>query len=378
MFDLRLDEIPLPASKKDRDNLISWIIDTLCLHRRREESASDDGTFSPIHRILAEHLFTDPSRGYETRELAEELGLTPAAIHHHFARLVSAGLVSTSSGKGWRSYYLVGGSIIKAVSSMKNRAQLIHSQRLELLDEVWNRGKKVAMAIELPPDGKPSALIRIKEWGPLEDGENELSRFMADMGLLGERPGKEIHSESLSVKIFEMLLNSGPPISIDEAAKELKGAKPRVGRIMERFRTTGLVERVARTDRLSTALWSAMTSQHMRRGEDWMLKKGGFERLSVPNSLLKNLKKGNCTPELIAKALKGMKPKDQMLLLNLLGGRLPLGHRLVGMDLPMLKRKSIDDLDRILRRIEKVGELLENTMSDINPPQTLSGSHNSS
>jgi len=44
----------------------------------------------------------------------------------------------------------------------------------------------------------------------------------------------------------------------------------------------------------------------------------------------------------------------------------------------MLKRKSIDDLDRILRRIEKVGELLENTMSDINPPQTLSGSHNSS
>ena len=363
MFDLRLDEIPLPASKKNRDNLISWMIDTLCLHRRREESAADDGTYSPIHRILAEHLFNDPSRGYETRELADELGLTPAAIHHHFSRLVSAGLVSTSSGNGWRSYYVVGGSITNAISNMRGRAQLIHSQRLELLDDIWNRGKKVAMAIELPPDGKPKALIRIKEWGPLEDGENNLSRFMADMGLLGERPGKEINSESISVRIFEMLLNSGPPISIDEVAKKLNGAKPRVGRILERFRTTGLVERVARTDRLSTALWSAMTTQHMRRGEDWILKKGGFERLSVPNSLLKNLKKGNCKPETIEKALKAMVPRDQMLLLNLLGGRLPLGHRLIGMDVSMLKRKSIDDLDRILRRIEKVGKLLDETMS---------------
>ena len=211
----------------------------------------------------------------------------------------------------------------------------------------------------MPPDGKPSALIRIKEWGPLEEGENELSRFMADMGLLGERPGKEINPESLSVKIFEMLLNSGPPISIDEAARILKGPKPRVGRILERFRSTGLVERVARTDRLSTALWSAMTTQYTRRGEDWMLKKGGFERLSVPNSILKNLKKGNCKPETIARALKGMEPRSQMLLLNLLGGRLPLGHRLIGTDVSMLKKKSLGDLDRILRRIEKVGTLLE-------------------
>ncbi len=363
MFDLRLDEIPLPASKNNRENLVSWIIDTLCLHRRRGEPTTDDGVFSPIHRILSEHLFNNPNRGYETRELADELGLTPAAIHHHFARLVSAGLVSTSSGKGWRSYYLVGGSITKAVTNMKVRAQLIHSQRLELLDQVWNRGKNVAMAIELPPDGKPSALIRIKEWGPLEEGESDLSRFMADMGLLGERPGKEINPDSLSVKIFEMLLNSGPPVSIDEAARVLKGPKPRVGRILERFRSTGLVERVARTDRLSTALWSAMTTQHTRRGEDWMLKKGGFERLSVPNSILKNLKKGNCKPETIARALKGMEPRSQMLLLNLLGGRLPLGHRLIGTDVSMLKKKSVGDLDRILRRIEKVGTLLEESNS---------------
>tara|TARA_Y100001980_G_C14515924_1_gene291257 strand:- start:295 stop:1389 length:1095 start_codon:yes stop_codon:yes gene_type:complete len=358
MFDLRLDEIPLPASKNDREKLISWLIDTLCLHRRRDENAANDGTFSPIHRILSEHLFEDSSRGYETRELAEDLGLTPAAIHHHFVRLVSAGLISTSSSGGWKNYYLTGGSIGKAIANMKSRAKLIHSQRLEIFDSVWNRGKKVAMKIELPPDTKPSALVRIKEWAPLEEGENELSRFMADVGLLGERPGKENLSTSLSVRTFELLLNSGPPISIDEAAKATNGPKPRVGRILERFRATGLVERVARTDRLSTALWSAMTTQYMRRGEDWLLKKGGFERLSVPNSLLKDLKKGTCKPEIIEKTLKSMDAKDQMLLLNLLGGRLPLGHRLVGMDVKMLKQKSEDNLDRVLRRIEKVGETL--------------------
>ena len=53
-----------------------------------------------------------------------------------------------------------------------------------------------------------------------------------------------------------------------------------------------------------------------------------------------------------------MEAKDQMLLLNLLGGRLPLGHRLVGMDVTMLKQKSMDDLNRVIRRIEKVGQLV--------------------
>ena len=89
-----------------------------------------------------------------------------------------------------------------------------------------------------------------------------------------------------------------------------------------------------------------------------MLKKGGIERLSVPNSLLRHLKKGTCKPETIERALKDMDAKEQMLLLNLLGGRLPHGHRLVGMDVDMLKRKSMDDLNRVIRRIEKVGDTL--------------------
>ena len=124
-----------------------------------------------------------------------------------------------------------------------------------------------------------------------------------------------------------------------------------------------MVERVPRTDRLAAVLWSAMSTQYMRRGEDWMLKKGGFERLNAPNSLLSALKKGKLDPEKVAKELKGMDAREQMLLLNLLGGRLPLGHRLVGESVNSMKRKSMDDLERILRRIEKVGNTLSEVIS---------------
>ncbi len=108
---------------------------------------------------------------------------------------------------------------------------------------------------------------------------------------------------------------------------------PRIGRILERFRSTGMVQRVPRIDRLNIALWSAMTAQYQRRGEDWMLKKGGFQRLLNPkqqSSILSSLKKGKLKVEEVEKVGKDISSDDQMLLLNLLGGRLPLGHRMVG------------------------------------------------
>ena len=113
----------------------------------------------------------------------------------------------------------------------------------------------------------------------------------------------------------------------------MTGQKARVGRILDRFRASGMVERIPRTDRLNTALWTAMTTQHQRRGEDWMLKKGGFQRLlSQPQqgALLKALAKGTLSVDGVASELNGVEPREQMLLLNLLGGRLPMGYRMAG------------------------------------------------
>ena len=72
---------------------------------------------------------------------------------------------------------------------------------------------------------------------------------------------------------------SDAPLSTDEAAEAVHLPAARAGRILERFRATGVVERVPRTDRLATSLWSAMVAQHERRGADWLLLKGGFQRL---------------------------------------------------------------------------------------------------
>ena len=67
MFDLRLDEVPLPASKSNRNNLIAWIIDTLCNFKEGEKKSADDGTFFSIHRILADCLLNEPQKASETR-----------------------------------------------------------------------------------------------------------------------------------------------------------------------------------------------------------------------------------------------------------------------------------------------------------------------
>jgi hypothetical protein len=168
------------------------------------------------------------------------------------------------------------------------------------------------------------------------------------------------------VKLFGLLLNRDLPLSLDEASEIFDEEKPRIGRILERFRITGMVQRVPRIDRLNVALWSAMVAQHQRRGEDWMLKKGGFQRIlnsKQQSSLLSSLKKGKLKVEEVGKVVKGISPDEQMLLLNLLGGRLPLGHRMVGYTSDEVHREIASRIDRTLRRMRRVAQLLEQSMA---------------
>jgi hypothetical protein len=128
-----------------------------------------------------------------------------------------------------------------------------------------------------------------------------------------------------------------------------------------------MIQRIPRTDRLAIALWTDMTTQYQRRGEDWMLKKGGFQRIldsKQQSSVLMKLKKSKLTIEEVEKEMKGIEPKQQMLLLNLLGGRLPLGHRMAGEDASQTISRVQDQLDRVLRRMRRVAEMLESNLSE--------------
>ena len=75
------------------------------------------------------------------------------------------------------------------------------------------------------------------------------------------------------------------------------------------------------------------------------------------------LKKGKLSIDDVAKEMHNVEPKQQMLLLNLLGGRLPLGHRMNGEDAAQVQRNVQDSLDRVLRRMRRVAEMLESELS---------------
>ena len=256
MFSVRLTEIALPTSEREIDNLVGWFIDTLCLVRKRGEATADQGRAGPVHRLLRDYLFAQPEVSWDAQMLADELALTPASLNHHLTRLVEAGIIGFSNeGKGWRRYFLRGGSLTNAIEFFGLQCETIVKQRMALLDSKWNRSNPNHGSEPVPTE-TPPLLIGIVDHRPLlsDSEESLLSQWMGDFGLLGERPGKEAHAESISVQLFELLLNRDLPLSLDEASEILDEQKPRIGRILERFRSTGMVQRVPRIDRLNIAL----------------------------------------------------------------------------------------------------------------------------
>ncbi len=372
MFSVRLIEHPLPTTERDVDGLIAWMIDTLSLVRKRGDATADHGRAGSVHRLLRDHLFGRPEQSWDAQMLADELAQMPASLNHHLGRLVETGLIGfTNEGKGWRKYYLRGGSLSNAVAYLQQHSKLVLQQRFEFIAEHWNRTGE-PLPVELPQeDGAPFSLGLV-DHRPLNEGAdgNLISHWMNDFGLLGERPGGEINADSLSVRLFTTLLERNLPLSLDEAAEMHGGQKARVGRILERFRATGMIERVPRTDRLTTALWTAMTTQHQRRGEDWMLKKGGFQRLlneKQQSNLLMDLRKGKLSIDSVGNHLANVEAREQMLLLNLLGGRLPMGYRMAGGSAAAVQLRVQDRLDRVLRRMVRVAGLLDEARSNARP-----------
>lgn len=367
MFAVRLVEHPLPSVERDVDALVEWMVSTLALVRKRGEATADDGRAGPVHRLLRDHLFGQPTRAWDAQMLADDLALMPASLNHHLSRLVESGLIGfTNEGKGWRKYYLNGGSVSHAVAFLQQRAQLVLKQRTHALERCWHR-KGLDLPVELGQDDAPSLMLGVVDQRPtpVPSEGGWLSHWMNDFGLLGERPGKELHAKSLSVRLFEDLLGRDAPLSLDEAMEVHGGEKARIGRIFERFRTTSMVERVPRTDRLPAALWTAMTSQHQRRGPDWMLKKGGFQRLlneERQTKILHCLEDASLTIDVLNEQLDGVGVREQMLLLNLLGGRLPMGYRMAGSSIEGLHRTVETRLERVLRRMARVAGLLDEAL----------------
>lgn len=366
MLNVKLEELPMPTTDRSIDRLIGWLVESFCFVRRKGDATADFGSAAPIHRMLRDHFLKNPNKSWDAQELSDDLAMTPAALNHHLARLSQSGLLSYSNeGKGWRTYNIRGGNLLHALEFCFSQYSLILGYKMEWLGEYWKR-EGLTLESEISEESQRPLSLSIVDYRPPQDGASDLTQWMADFGLLGDRPGAELLSGSISEQLFNVLLTTETPLSLDDLHEQFGGQKARLGRILERFRACGLVERIPRTDRLSTALWSAMIAQHQRRGEDWLLKKGGFMRI-VPEkehaSLLQPLNKGKLTIEDVRAAMQRISSPDQMLLLNLLGGRLPLGYRLVGSTLIDCKENITTRLDRLLRRIRRVGTMIEEILN---------------
>ena len=366
MLNLKLEELPMPTTDRSIDRLVGWFVESFCFVRRKGDATADYGAASPIHRMLRDHFFQHPRKSWDAQELSDELAMTPAALNHHLARLSQSGLLSyTNEGKGWRTYILRGGGLSQALELCFAQYRLILDQKMHLLHPRWQR-EGGSLPNEIAEESQLPLNLSIVDYRSTQKDASDLTQWMADFGLLGDRPGNEILHNSVSEQLFNLLLNTGTPVSLDDVHEQFGGQKARLGRILERFRACGFVERIPRTDRLASALWSAMMTQHQRRGEDWLLKKGGFMRI-IPEkthaSLLQPLAKGKLTVEDVQQAMENIDASEQMLLLNLLGGRLPLGYRLVGHTLEDCQQIMTTRFDRVLRRIRRVGAMIEEVLS---------------
>ena len=135
-------------------------------------------------------------------------------------------------------------------------------------------------------------------------------------------------------------------------------------RTLDRFRAAGLAERVPRLDRLAVTLWSAISSQYDRRGGEWLAKKGGLNRIDekFANRVVKALEGGKFNVEKCEKMFADIPARDQMILLNLQGGKLPVGWRLCGAKSVNVRERVLARSDRTFRRIKRVALTLEKAL----------------
>jgi len=361
MLNMRLAEQPAPAGSRDVNQLVSWLLDTLEFVRRSGDEWTGEGVHSPIHRIFCEYMLASPGDGWDAQTLGDELGLSPTAIQYQLSKLNECGLTAAVNRDGWRVHHLRNGSLSNAVEIMAAEARLVLEQRLRSL-EGWMTESDVRMAIASDKKDEAVFHIQIRGRAPLTEGQDEMDAFLVDLGLLGDRVRRPADgSAPLGRLMFEHLLTTHTPLSLDEALEKWGTTRPRLTRTLDRFRAAGLAERVPRLDRLPVTLWSALHAQHDRRGSDWLVKKGGLSRIDekVSKKVVKALDGDSFNVESCEKIFSKVPANEQMVLLNLLGGKLPIGWRLCGNKANQVCDRVLAKSDRTFRRIKRVAETLE-------------------
>ena len=353
VFSLRLTERPMPTGSRDPGVLLDWLLDSMGLVRR---SGGDET--GALHRIMREAFLPEPLRGWDSKQLGDQTGLSNTGIHHQMVKLRDCGLVTAQVDGKWHRHVLRGGSMAAAVSLVESQATAIMGLRLSELSEMVEPSE-TRMAIDAEGGDEPFS-IRIAEPGPIEGGDRS-SALVRDLGLAGDGLRK---GDNLARDLLQEICTSHHPITLLVLSERLAESRGRVSTAVDRMRSAGIVERAPMVGRIPQDVFAGLVRQFDARGEDWLMSRGGLGRLdeSVSKALVAGASKGTLDIDAVTDILAPIPIEDQRVLLNTLGGRMPFGFRVAGADGISLSTRVMRLTDRTLRRIRTVAGRLDESL----------------
>ena len=353
VFSLRIVELPMPTGSKDTGVLLDWLLDSMGLVRR---SGGDES--GALHRIMREAFLTEPLRGWDSKELGDQTGLSNTGIHHQMVKLRECGLVAAQVDGKWHRHVLRGGSMAAAISLVEAQAVAVLGLRTSELGEMVE-ASETRMAIEAEQEETPFS-IRISEPGPVES-DGRASALVRDLGLAGDsqRPGRELARD-----ILAELCSSHQPITLLALSERLSESRGRVSTVVDRMRAAAIVERAPMVDRIPQDAFAGIARQFDARGEEWLMTRGGLGRLEeqVSKPLIEGARSGSLDIDGVREALTSVPLEGQRILLNTLGGRLAYGYRIAGADGGSVSRSVMRRAERTLRRLRTVAQRLDESL----------------
>ena len=356
MFSLRLVERPMPTGSRDPEVLLDWLLDSMGLVRMRADQLGGDEQTGALHRIMRDALLADPLRGWDSKELGDQTGLSNTGVHHQMTKLRDCGLVSAQVEGKWHRHILRGGSMAAATALVSAQASAVLGLRMSELSRMVEPSE-TRTAAESEDEEVPFS-IRVAEVGPRADGVDEACALATDLGLAGD---SQKGGGSLARDLLEELCSSHQPVTLLALSDRLSESRGRVNTVVERMRSAGIVERAPMIDRIPQDVFAGLTRQFDARGEQWLMTRGGLGRLDEPVSkaLVNGAKAGSLDIDSVRGILEPVPTSDQRLLLNTLGGRMPYGIRVSGSDGEAVSSRVRGQADRVLRRIRTVAQRLD-------------------
>ena len=353
VFSLRLVELPMPTGSRDTGVLLDWLLDSMGLVRR---SGGDES--GALHRIIREAFLTEPLKGWDSKELGDQTGLSNTGIHHQMVKLRECGLVAAQVDGKWHRHVLRGGSMAAAISLVEAQAVAVLGLRVSELGGMVE-SSETRMAIEAEEEETPFS-IRISEPGPVERDKRS-SALVSDLGLAGDsqRPGSE-----LARGILDQFCSSHQPITLLALSERLSESRGKVSTVVDRMRAAAIVERAPMVDRIPQDAFAGIVRQFDARGEEWLMTRGGMGRLEegVSKPLIEGARDGTLDIDGVRVALSSVPLEGQRILLNTLGGRLAYGYRIAGADGVSLSTRVMRRAERTLRRIRTVAQRLDESL----------------